>query len=74
MARADCRRSSRCTPTSAVLESLTECRSAANPSQLRSHEWSSGAFHTEELELLPSEMDVAPEFDGNDELDDDTFY
>ena len=33
-----------------------------------------GAFHTEELELLPSEMDVAPEFDGNDELDDDTFY
>jgi hypothetical protein len=41
---------------------------------LRSHEWSSGAFHTEELELLPSEMDVAPEFDGNDELDDDTFY
>ena len=43
-------------------------------SQLRSHEWSSGAFHTEELELLPSEMDVAPEFDGNDELDDDTFY
>jgi hypothetical protein len=27
-----------------------------------------GAFHTEELELLPSEMDVAPEFDGNDEL------
>ena len=33
-----------------------------------------GAFHTEELELLPSEMDVTPEFDGNDELDDDTFY
>ena len=33
-----------------------------------------GAFHTEELELLPSEMDVAPEFDGNDELDDDTFF
>ncbi len=31
-------------------------------------------MHTEELELLPSEMDVAPEFDGNDELDDDTFY
>ena len=33
-----------------------------------------GAFHTEELELLPSEMDVEPEFDGMDELDDETFY
>ena len=33
-----------------------------------------GAFHTEELELLPSEMDVEPEFDVMDELDDETFY
>ena len=33
-----------------------------------------GAFHTEELELLPSEMEVEPEFDGNDELDYDMLY
>ena len=33
-----------------------------------------GAFHTEELEMLPSEMDVAPEFDGDDELEMDPFY
>jgi len=28
-----------------------------------------GAFHTEELELLPSELDVLPEFDLADEID-----
>ena len=33
-----------------------------------------GAFHTEELEMLPSEMDVAPELDGDDEFEEDTFY
>ena len=33
-----------------------------------------GAFHTEELEMLPSEMDVTPEFDGDDDIEMDTFY
>ena len=37
------------------------------------HDMERGEFHTEELELLPSEMDVSPEFDGDDELDGDTF-
>ena len=40
------------------------------------HDMERGEFHTEELELLPSEMDVSPcvspEFDGDDELDGDT--
>ena len=33
-----------------------------------------GAFHTEELEMLPSEMDVAPELDGDDEFEEDKYF
>ena len=33
------------------------------------HDMERGAFHTEELELLPSELDVLPEFDLADEID-----
>ena len=38
------------------------------------HDMERGEFHTEELELLPSEMDVSPEFDGDDDIEMDTFY
>ena len=33
-----------------------------------------GAFHTEEIEMLPSEMDVAPELDGDDEFEEDKYF